>query len=322
MKKIMIVLMVTCLIIAFGFSSFVGASSASNFPNKTVTLVCPYGAGGGTDALSRKVAELSKKYLGQEVIVVNKTGGMGAVALVAGANEKPDGYVVTMATIELVLLNLAGLCPVSYKDYKPLLRVNADPAGIMVRTDSKWETLNDLVEDAKKQPGEIVCMSGGFPGNFWLSTTMFCEKAGIEFNQVVSKSGAASSLQQILGGHVDAITITPAEADSHFKSGELRLLAVGDNKRYAGFPEAPTYNEAGYDVEVGTWRGLLVPKDTPQEICDVLEDAFTKAIHEEEYQEFLEKTGFGGGYLNSADFLKLLEKQTVDFKPIIEKYKK
>ncbi len=321
MKRKSFHLMVLFLAVMFSLTFIVESKAASKFPSKTITIICPYGAGGGTDALSRKVAQLAKKHLGQEVIVVNKTGGMGAVAIGLGARAKPDGYTVLMATVELVLLNLGGLAPVSYQDFKPLLRVNADPAGCIVRSDSKYKTLADLIADAKSRPGDLNYMCGNFPGNFWLSTTMLEEKAGVKFNKVASKSGAASSKQALLGNHVEAITITPAEADQQFKSGEMRLLAVGDNKRYAGYPDAPTYTEAGYDIEVGTWRGLFVPKKTPAAVAKILEDAFTKAIQEPAYQDFLKKTNFGAGYLNSADFVKRLEKETKEFAPTLKKYR-
>lgn len=318
MKKIISVMLLFLLL-----ASIVGCSKETEkvFPDETITIICPYGAGGGTDALSRKIAELSSKELGVDVIVVNKTGGGGAVGMGEGAKSDSDGYTVTMATIEAVLLPIAGLAPFQPSDFTPIVRVNFDPASIVVSVSSGYNTLEDLIEDAKNRPGEVNVMTSSFPTNYWLTTTVLEEKAGVKFNKVTAQAGAADQIQNVLGGHVDAITVTPAEAAAVVESGDCKILAIAGEKRDEKFSDVPLMSELGYDIEIGPWRGLLVPKDTPDDVVKVLEDAFTKVVESEELKSFMAEAGFGYAYMNSTDLKTLMDNQTEEYTPIIEKYK-
>lgn len=291
-----------------------------SFPEDTITIICPYGAGGGTDALSRKIAELASAELGVDVIVVNKTGGAGAVGMGEGAFAKADGYTVTLATIEAVLLPLAGLAPFQPSDFRTLVRVNFDPASIVVRA-GEYDSFEAFIEYAKANPGELNVMTSSFPTNYWLTTTLVEEKAGVSFNKVTAQAGAADQIQNILGGHVDAITVSPAEAAQMVNDGQLEILAVAGEQRDPNFPDVPLMSELGYDIQMGPWRGLLLPKDVPDDVFAVLDAAFTKVVHSDELKSFMSEAGFGYAYMPAVEFQEYMDKQTAEFTPIIEKYK-
>lgn len=296
------------------------AAEAIAFPEKEITLICPFAAGGGTDALARQIAVLAEKELGESVIVVNKTGGSGAVGMGEGAFAAADGYTVTMVTIECVLLPAAGLASFTADDFTPIIRINFDPAAMFVRADGPYQTLEDLINAAKEKPGEITLMTDAYPAKSWLCGALLQEEAGVEFNIIPEAGGAAEQISSLLGGHVEATLITPAEGAAYLESGEFRMLAVANSERDTNYPDVPTIYECGYNVEVGTWRGLVVPKDTPADVVKVLNDAFTAAYEQPEMAEFLANTGFGAGYLNSADFTELLNQQAQQYTPIVEKY--
>lgn len=306
--------------LAMSLSCAIGGMAAEAFPEKEITLICPFAAGGGTDALARQIAVLAEEELGESVLVVNQTGGSGAVGMAAGAVADPDGYTVTMVTVECVLLPAAGLASFTADDFTPIIRINFDPAAMFVKADSPYETLEDLLKAAEEKPGEVTLMTDAYPAKSWLTGALLQEEAGVEFNIIPEAGGAAEQISSLLGGHVEATLITPAEGAAYIESGDLRMLAVASDERDANYEDVPTFYDLGYNVEVGTWRGLVVPKDTPEDVVKVLNDAFTAAYEKPEMAEFLASTGFGAGYLNSADFTELLAQQAEQYTPVVEKY--
>lgn len=301
-------------------SSADGEPVKTAFPEKEITIICPFSAGGGTDALARQLAVLAEDELGQTVIVENKTGGSGAVGMGEGAAAAPDGYTVTMVTVECVLLPAAGLASFTVDDFTPIIRVNFDPAALFVRADSPYQTVEEFLAAAKENPGEVTLMTDAYPAKSWLCGALLQEEAGVVFNIIPEAGGASEQISSLLGGHVEATLITPAEGAAYIESGDLRMLAVAAPEKDASYPDVPTFYDCGYNVEVGTWRGFVVPKDTPSEVVKVLNDAFTAAYERTEMTEFLENTGFGAGYLNSEDFAALLVQQAEQYTPVVKKY--
>ena len=293
------------------------AAPAISFPERDVTIICPFGAGGGTDALGRVVAEEATKITGHNFLVENKTGGSGAVGMGEGAAAAPDGYTVSMITVEVNLLPLAGLASFQPSDLKPVLLFNYDADAIFVPAASKYQTLEDLVNAAKAAPGMTNLMVSGFPSHLWLAGAMLNEQSGAEFNLVQESGGAAEQITALLGGHVDATIITAAEGKPYVESGDFRCLAVCNEGDIEG---VPTFADCGYDIVVGTWRGFAVPKDTPQEIVDYLEGLFYDISQGEAMKSFLETMSFGEMTLKSADFEALIAQEYEQFKPVIESF--
>lgn len=293
-------------------------AAAVDFPTKDITIICPFGAGGGTDAMGRKIAEIAQGLFDQNVLVVNKTGGSGAVGMGEGSAARPDGYTITMATVEINLLPLAELATFTLDDFKPVILFNYDADGIFVRADSKYQTLEELIADAKANPGKVSLMVSGFPSHLWMVGAMLQEQADVEFNLIPEAGGAAEQIQSLLGGHVDATIVTVPEGLKYVNSGDFRALVTCEEN---AIESVPTFKAKNYDIEVGTWRGLVVPKDTPDHIVNQLSEVFTQVYEDPSMQEFLQSMSFGARYMNSTDFSALIQKENKEYAPIIEKYK-
>ncbi len=285
------------------------------FPTKELTLICPWAAGGGTDTVSRVLAKQAEQFFGKSVMVVNKTGGGGAVGHTEGMKATPDGHTVTMVTVELVILPWVRDVPFTFEDYKPVMRVNFDPAAITVRADAPWDTIEEFLEDAKKNPGKFRS-SGTGTGGIWHMATAAVEKAtGAKFTWIPSE-GMAPAVTNLLGGHLEFVSGSPAEVQAQVEAGNLKILAVMSDERVPNFPDVPTLKEKGIDVVIGAWRGLAVPKDTPDEVVKILHDNFKKAYDTKEFKETMDKLGLGMAYLPTEEFGDFMKKSSEDFKEL------
>lgn len=312
MKKGLIMTIVLVLILILGACSQSGA-----FPQKEISIIVPYAAGGGTDAVARAVADAAKEHMGQSVVVVNKTGAGGAVGMGEGANAKADGYTVTMITVELTTLPPQNLASFTSDDFIPIMQVNAEPAAITVKADAPWNTVEEFIDYAKEHPGEVKVGNSGV-GAIWHLAAAAVEKAAdIEFNHVPYE-GAAPAVTALLGGHIEAVTVSPAEVASQVKAGELKMLGVVSDERSQTFPDVPTLKESGYDVAVETWRGLAVPKGTPEDVVNTLTENFEKAVNEESFKQFMEDAGLTMAILNGEEFGKVLDRDNQMFADLIE----
>ncbi|MFQ3236491.1 MAG: tripartite-type tricarboxylate transporter receptor subunit TctC [Paraglaciecola sp.] len=295
-------------VIAFAAITIVAASLASqaqsaSFPEKNVTVICPWSAGGGTDTIIRGLSRSTEAFLGKDITVVNKTGGGGAIGHSAGVNARADGYTVAMVTFELLSLPPQGLVPFTYKDYDLLMRVNMDAAALTVPADAPYNTVSEFVAYAKANPKEIKVGHAG-PGSVWhLAGSIFADKADIDLSYVPF-NGGAPAVTALVGNHIHAVSVSPAEVQGQVQAGTLKILAVMSDERNPGFPDVPTMREAGYDVVFGTWRGLAVPKSTPEEAKVILHDAFKKGMETDEFQKFARDAGLGLAYLNAEDWSK------------------
>jgi tripartite-type tricarboxylate transporter receptor subunit TctC len=310
-----------CVILSVAIVLVLTASVAfAAYPTRSVTVVCPWGAGGGTDRLTRFMASQLELAYGKPFTVVNKTGGNGAVGHSAGAYAKPDGYTITMVTLELATMHWMGLTELNYADFDYVIQLNQDPAGVTVKADAPWANLQNLLNDIKSKPGTFK-FSGTAAGGVWdLARIGMLDKAGLDVKSVdwIPTKGAAPSIIELLGGHVDVVTCSLPEAASQIAAKEVRPLAIMDDERAANYPDVPTLKEQGVDWSLGTWRGFAVPKGTPKEIIDDLYMALKKIVESEEYKSFMEKNGFGVKVRDSAAFAEFVKQQDADLKRVME----
>jgi|Deesub1362A_J573_1020465.scaffolds.fasta_scaffold00055_126 tripartite-type tricarboxylate transporter receptor subunit TctC len=287
-----------------------GVSYAIDYPKRPITLICPWGAGGGTDACSRIIATLLKKELGVPVNVVNRTGGSGAVGHTAMATAKPDGYTIGMPTVELTMMHWVGLTKITYKDITPIALVNADPAGINVRADSPWKTYEDLVAYIRKHPGKLKNSGTGVGGIWHLAMAGWLKAIGLppDAIQWIPSKGAAPALQDLMAGGIDMSTCSLPEAATLIEAGKVRALAIMADERDPKFPDVPTLKEKGVNWTCAAWRGIAAPKGTPKEIVEILEKAIAKVHKSKEFRDFMKNRGFGIRWMDSATFAKFLEK--------------
>ena len=290
------------------------------YPNKTITLVCPWSPGGGTDRMSRMMARELKEELGQPVVVVNKTGGGGAIGHSAGANAKPDGYTLTMTTFELSTMHWMGISDLTWENFQPLYLLNGDAAAFIVKEDSDIKSLDNLIARIKEKP-KTIKMSGTASGGAWdLARAGFLMKAGLPVDSViwVPTQGSAPAIVQLLGGHIDIICCSLPEAAAQLEGGKLRALAVMAPERAPGFADVPTVKELGIDWEAVGWRGLCVPKGTPDDAIKVLTETCEKLVASVPFMKFMAQNRFAALKGNPVDFGEFLKEQDARWKPVIE----
>lgn len=299
---------VSAFLVLLGGITVSGLSDAAGYPERPIQLICPWGAGGGTDRISRMVGILLEEQLGQPVNVVNRTGGSGATGHVAGATAKNDGYTITMITVEITMMHWMGLTEVNYKEYEPVSLLNIDPAGINVRADAPWKNVKELQEHIQAHPGELTASGTGKGGIWDLARAGWLKAAGLGPKDVrwVPSRGAAPALQEMVAGGIDVVTCSIPEAAPLAEAGKVRHLAIMADQRDPVFPDVPTLKEQGIDWSVGAWRGIALPKGTSAEIVKALEDALGKVVVNDKFKDFMKKNGFGILYKGSADFAKFL----------------
>lgn len=287
-----------------GFFALAGAAVA-DYPERPITLIVPWGAGGGTDATGRMIAGLLEKELGQPVNVVNRTGGSGVVGHNALATATPDGYTLGVITVEIGMMHWGGLTELTGEDYTPLALYNYDAAGLQVREDAPWQTAGELLEAVKADPGKFKASGTGQGGIWHLALAGMLNSNGIAPDAApwVPSQGASPALQELVAGGVDIVPSSVVEADALIKAGRVRALAVMDDKRLGAFPDVPTLAEAGGgDWKMAAWRGIGGPKGLPQEVVDKLIPALKKAWDSAEFQEFMNGRGFGLAWAEGDEF--------------------
>ena len=285
---------------------------AAGFPERDITLVVPWAAGGGTDTLARTLVKNGKKYFGVNINVVNRVGGTGAVGMNSVATGKTDGYTVCMITFNLSTYKMIGLLDLSYKDFDLIALLNRSPAGFSVKADSQFKTLKELMDYAKANPGVVTVGHAG-PGQPWhLSAALLASTHGVKFT-FVPFDGAAPTRVALVGGHITMASSGMDEMLQFYKTKQLRFLAAVMSTRNPFFPDVPTVAEAGYPIEnpIFDWRGLAVAKGTPPEILTVLRDGFRKASQDPEYLKLMDELTLPQAYMEYdkfGEFLAGLEK--------------
>src|ERR671921_1635296 len=226
----------------FGFKP----ALAQAYPARPVTVIVPWGAGGGTDATARIVAAILEKNLGQPFNVVNRTGGSGVVGHQAIATAPPDGYTIGLITVEIGMMHWQGLTDISGASYTPIGLVNSDPAGLQVRADAPYKTANDLVAAIKANPGKFKASGTGQGGIWHLAIAGMLKDLKVDPAAVpwVPSNGAAPGLQDLVAGGVDIAPVSLPEARSLIDAGKVKSLVIMNDKPSALYPAVPTLKSA------------------------------------------------------------------------------
>jgi tripartite-type tricarboxylate transporter receptor subunit TctC len=302
----------------FGLSALSLNVQAQDYPSKPIEVMVAFQPGGGTDSLARAYAEAAKKHTTQSVVVYNKPGASGAIGLADVANAKPDGYKIAMLFVEVTILPHLGITKITQDDFIPIARLNADPAAITVRADSPHNTIEDFIAAAKKTGNDVKVGNAG-NGSIWhLAAASLEEKTGAKFNHIPFQ-GAGPAVLALLGGHVDAVGVSPAEVGVHVAAGKLKVLAVMADQRAKGFDNVPTLKERKIDLSIGTWRGLGVAKGTPADVVKSIETMTAKAVNEPIMLEVMNKLNLGYSYADGASFKAQMVRDNESFKQIVNK---
>jgi tripartite-type tricarboxylate transporter receptor subunit TctC len=288
------------------------AIAQAKFPSRPVTLICPWGAGGGTDAVVRIIASLMEKSLGQPFSVVNRTGGSGVVGHSAIATAAPDGYTLGIITSEIAMMHHAGLTQLTYASYTPLALMNDDPPGVQVKSDSPYKDVKQLADAIKAAPAGKFKASGTGQGGIWhLALVGWMQAMGLPANQVawVPSNGAAPAMQDLAAGGLDLTTCSVPEARAIIEAGKARSLAIMAETRNPAFPDTPTLKESmGIDYATGAWRGIAGPKGLPADVATKLTATLKKVYDSKEFKEFMSNRGFGTVWGDAAEFATFMDK--------------
>lgn len=295
------------------------AAQAQNFPSRPIELVVTFAAGGGTDALARAMSDASRKHLPQPIVVLNKPGAAGGIGLTDVANSTPDGYKLALVTADMVIIPHLGLTKTTYEKFTPILQLNADPSAITVAANSPYNTIEDFLEAARAKP-ETMRVGNAGVGSIWhLAAAALEDKTNAKFNHIPFQGGNPAVLA-LLGGHIDAVAVSPAEVIQYVNAGKLKTLAVMADHRVKGFESVPTLKERGIDLSIGTWRGIAAPRGTPQPVLDTLSGAFQKASAEAGFKKFMADQNLGYVVADQKVFTEQIERDNTTFKGLIEKF--
>jgi tripartite-type tricarboxylate transporter receptor subunit TctC len=290
---------------------------AAGYPDHPIEFIVPSSAGGGTDVMSRNYAEAARKYMAQTIVVTNKPGASGGIGMGEVQRATPDGYKVSVLISELAIIPHMNMIKFTSADFIPIARLNGDPGTITVRADAPWKTVEEFLANAKSKPGEVSMGNAG-AGSIWhLAAAAVEEKSGAKFNHVPFQ-GAAPAVQGLMGGHVDAIAVSPAEVSSFVAAGKLKTLAIMSDQRLTGlYATVPTFKERGIDLSIGTWRGLGVPLGTPPEVVTFLRDLTRKVADDAGYKEAMAKSNLLTWYQEGDQFKTFMASQSDYFKTLL-----
>lgn len=287
------------------------SAALADYPERPLTMLVPWGAGGGTDATARIIANLLKEELGQPVNVINRTGGSGVVGHSAIANAKPDGYTIGVVTVEIGMMHWAGLTDLTWQDYTPIAIYNSDPAGVIVSADSEWNSLEEMLAAFAKEPGKYKGSGTGQGGIWHLALAGMLNSAGMAPDAApwVPSKGSAAGLQELVAGGVSVVTSSIVEASGLLSAGKVKALGVMSDERLPTFQDIPTLAEAnGPAWELSAWRAVAAPKDIPDDARLRLEKAMEVVWNSAEFQAFMDGRGFGLTYLPTDTAAKWMEK--------------
>jgi tripartite-type tricarboxylate transporter receptor subunit TctC len=307
------------VVAVLGVALLVPAPAKAAFPERDITLVVPWAAGGGTDTLARTLVKNGKKYFGVNINVVNRVGGTGVVGMDSVVKAKPDGYTVGVITFNLSTYRLLGQSELSYRDFDLIALLNRSQAGLSVKADSKFQTLKDVVEYAKANPGVVTVGHSGPAGAWHLAAAAIAQKTGVKFT-FVPFDGAAPTRTALVGGHISMCASGMDEVLQFYQTKQIRILAANSPTRHPAFPDVPTMAEAGFPIEnpIFDWRGLATAKGTPPEVLKVLRDGFKNAAEDPEYIALMDKLALPRTYLDHDKFEEFLVGMEKSLEPTLD----
>lgn len=293
---------------------------ASKYPEKPIEFVVHTKPGAGADILARTVSDIlsKEKMVAQPITVANKSGGSGAVAFSYVAEKKSDPYVLLAAQPTLVTTSLkSGGSNFSIKSFAPLAGLAADESVVVVKADSKYKNMEDLISAAKKAP-KAVSQGGGAIGASDSIVGHLIQKAtGVTFNYVSFGTGGEVP-PALLGGNVDFIVANPAEVQGLVEGKKLRIIGVAADKRMEGAPDVPTLKEQGINVVYQSFRGIVAPAGIPADAAAYWEGVLEKMTKTEAWKKYLKDNSLTPSFMKSADFGKYLEEQTKIYEVVMK----
>jgi len=274
------------------------------FPEKPITMIVAFNAGGGTDLLARAMEKVLVKYLGQPLVIVNKPGGTGTIGWNELTTSSPDGYTLGLTTTELLLQPLYGTTRYQYLTaLEPIVQISTSPLVMIVQADQPWQNTNELIEYAKKHPGELKFAHSGVGSLPHVVGETFAKVADINIEQVPFR-GASESTAALLGKHVQIAFMSPLSIKQQLENGTIRALAISSEQRNSDpiLAQIPTFKEQGFDVIFNSWYGVAAPKELPPEIEKKLVQGFKAMCSDPEFKKSADALAIQIEYVDPKEF--------------------
>lgn len=310
MKKVLAILLVVALFAALCCGC---GSGKGKYPDSSLTMIVNYSAGGGTDLAARALADAAGKNLGQTITVSNVTGGTGTVGIAELATNDADGYTIGVATLAPLAL-VPWTMEVTYtpESFDYICAFGQYGYGIVVSSDSPYQTLDDLIAAAKEAP--INCGATGYPQPFAMDGLNDANGSQLTF---VSYPSTTDLITDILGGFIPCAVSDQASFVSYVKDGSMRLLASATDQRWDAAPDVPTLQECGYDVALLSYMGLAIPTGADEEILTTLREAFKAACEDATFQEILANSNLVPAYMSGEDYETMVKEMYAEYEVLM-----
>ncbi len=315
MKTISIVATCVLTLLAMAFPATAG------FPEKPITYQIPFGPGGQSDLEARRQQPLLESSLGVKTVIQYKPGGGGSVGWADLVQQKADGYFISGINIPHIILQPLARGNAGYEteQLEPIALFQATPIGLAVLKETPYESLDDLVADAKARPGAVICGGSGTWSGHHIAHLQFGKMAGVEMTYIPSK-GAADSIAAFLGGHVKAVWANSNDLVQHAE--KIRVLAFGTKKPFKAIPDAPTFESLGFPLYASIDRGAGAPPGTPEEVLTVLEKAFLDIANDPDIQAQMEREGFVPLAMGREETRAYIRGLVEEWAPVVKEFKK
>jgi len=300
------------------------ASASAAWPEKPISIIVPWGAGGNTDTVARLVAEGLQHELGVNVNVINRTGGAGVVGHDAMARAKADGYTLGVATVEIAMMRHQGMTDLHYENYTPITRLAVNLGGLQVAKQSDFDDANELLEYIKAHPGELKASGSGLNSSWHLNLIGMLDSMGLPADAVtyVPSEGSSAALMELVSGGIDFTTSSPGEAKSMVDAGMVRHLATMGEQKVGIYKDIPVFKEVTpYDYSFTAWNALVAPAGLPDEIEQTLISTMKTVFADGKLQQYANKQGFDIGPMYGDEMHQFMKSEDTKYQNLIEKLK-
>ncbi|MGI6574774.1 MAG: tripartite tricarboxylate transporter substrate binding protein [bacterium] len=289
-------------------------------PGRPIEHIVGWAAGGGTDVALRAFLSHAEEYVGTKIYTKNIPGAMSAIGTYTVMKSVPDGYTIAGLTWDsLITAPYWDLVEGYDTDMLELIcAFTVHPSIIAVHADSPWQTLDDFIEDAKARPGEISISNVGVGGVNHLPSLDMEQKLGLQFNHITYTGGSAPQRESLLSRETDAANLAYSTVAKEVEAGTIRVLGVMGEERDQNISDVPTFKELGYDLVWASFRGLAVPKGTPEEICSYLESKFEETFFSQKFQDFANETAMGQVWMNRQQFTEFIKNTQNNTFPLLD----
>lgn len=287
----------------------------ADYPSKTIELIVPWDAGGDTDAIYRIIGTELEKELGQTVVIKNISGGSGVIGAQEGLNAKNDGYTLIAIHDSVTMSELTGQSTFGYFDFEPVSLLTSTYDAIATSPDNPWDTMEEMINDAQETPGSIT-YAASIGSTSQLEPALIQVATDTEFN-IVGYDGTSERMKAVVGNDVHLGSVSVTAGKDYLADNRMKLLGFTGDERSPALPDLPTLKEQGIDVVSGTNRGIVVPKDTPEEIIEVLNNALEK-IANEELEQRLSELGTELNFKNTEEYIEFLKESEGSIEQALE----